>query len=79
MGMSKPRLLAENTCLHAGWALMGQECDCGHFPNLNWLARTIGEGEWDDEHDRPISPVRRRVVALGSRLVRMGERVGRGS
>lgn len=34
--------------LHLGWALFGQECDCG-ANRFNWLARMIGEGQWDDE------------------------------
>lgn len=34
--------------LHFGWAIFGQECDCGHN-RFNWLARWIGEGNWTDE------------------------------
>ncbi len=40
--------------LHFGWALFGQECDCGdnHF---NWLARQIdGNANWDDELNEPV-------------------------
>lgn len=34
--------------LHIGWALFGQECDCGHN-RFNHLARWIGEGKWTDD------------------------------
>lgn len=34
--------------LHFGWAFLGQECDCGHN-RFNWLARLIGDGQWDDD------------------------------
>lgn len=39
--------LAEHL-LHFGWALFGQECGCGSN-RFNWLARLVGEGQWDAE------------------------------
>ena len=39
--------LAEHL-LHMGWALFGQECNCG-YNRFNWLARTIGHGTWTDD------------------------------
>lgn len=43
-----PKVWLAEELLHFGWALFGQECDCG-FNRFNWLARLIGEGRWDDE------------------------------
>lgn len=49
--MKRPlRIWLAEHLLHFGWALFGQECDCGHN-RFNWLARLIGEGEWDDDGD----------------------------
>ena len=36
-----------NHLLHIGWAIFGQECECGHN-RFNWLARLIGHGNWTD-------------------------------
>ena len=30
-----------NGSLHLGWAIYGQECDCGTSPSFNWLARQM--------------------------------------
>lgn len=37
-----------DACLHFGWALFGQECNCGNF---NWLARMMPEDTEMDEAD----------------------------
>lgn len=39
--------LAEHL-LHIGWAIFGQECDCG-YNRFNWAARIMGEGQWTDD------------------------------
>lgn len=39
--------LAEHL-LHFGWALFGQECECGHN-RFNWLARRMSEGNWTED------------------------------
>ena len=43
-----PRIWFAEHLLHFGWALFGQECDCG-ANRFNWLARHVDEGTWDDE------------------------------
>ena len=43
------RIIA-NTFLHLGWMLWGQECDCGHFPNLNKQARWF-ERKFSDDNE----------------------------
>lgn len=39
--------LAEHL-LHFGWAVFGQQCDCGNN-RFNWLASRVGEGNWTDD------------------------------
>ena len=71
------RRVMVNTLLHAGWALMGQECDCGGWPNLNALARAVGASEWDHERDRPARASRRAMACVGSKLLHQGIRFDR--
>jgi len=61
---------------HAGWALMGQPCDCGHNP-FNRLAYFVdpwmnAPGAWDCDTDEPRGLARRIVGGLGSRLFAIG-------
>lgn len=58
--------LAEHL-LHIGWAIFGQECECG-ANRFNWAAKLIGEGDWTD--DGEPSTVRTRVKFwLGSQFI----------
>lgn len=34
--------------LHFGWAMFGQECECGDN-RFNWLARRVHTGNWTNE------------------------------
>jgi hypothetical protein len=36
-----------NGSLHLGWAIYGQECDCGTPPSFNWLAKLMPEDDMD--------------------------------
>ena len=54
-----------NCALHFGWALFGQECDCGH--NLfNWLARGV---------QRVLPADSETVFKIGSLFVDAGTRL----
>lgn len=59
--------------LHFGWALLGQECDCGHN-RFNWLARLIGEGKWTDDLE-PANLSTRLKYNVGNGLVQLHNRM----
>lgn len=42
------RIWIAEMMLHFGWALFGQECNCGGN-YFNCLARWMGEGNWTDD------------------------------
>jgi len=74
--MSRLREIAVNTLLHAGWVCIGQECDCGSFPNLNWLARRVDPLlSWDNETLEPLNTRTRVLECVGEALSRLGGRV----
>lgn len=54
---------------HLSWGCLGQECDCGHQPNMNWLARRTLP-YWDDldENDNPKAMMGRVWQTLGESL-----------
>ena len=53
--------------LHLGWALFGQESEC-NYNYFNWLARVIGEGQWDNEGE-PANLWTRIKHEIGHKLV----------
>jgi len=63
---------------HAGWACVGQECDCGHNP-FNGLAKRVdpwmnGADNWveTDGAFAPRGVLRKALYAVGSALMKLG-------
>jgi hypothetical protein len=73
--INKIRRSVGGTVLHAGWACMGQECDCDD-PALkfNRLARWIGPGKWDDM-DEPIGVRTKTLCYVGGKTVLVASKI----
>lgn len=59
--------------LHLGWALFGQESEC-EWNYFNWLARVIGEGQWNDDGE-PANWRTKIKFEVGHQLVLMHGRI----
>lgn len=65
--MRTPKIWLAEHLLHIGWAVLGQECDCG-CNRFNWFARLVGGGQWSEDAE-PLNLRTRIKCGIGEALI----------